>query len=567
MATASHGNTATLPSGGAISAPEFERLWVQNGGDQKVAAVMAALMLQQSSGNPDAVNSSDPGPEGSVGLLQINSAAHPDLFAQYGGANGLKDTENNIKAAIQLYNSDGLSPWSTVDAPNGGTMENPVVSAYQKGENPLTAAQSSGVMTANMSQQATAPTNANDTALIPSSTFTAPIAGADVKNFHGYDLSAIPNNELGNAERSIEKYLSDPNYATQLQQRVSQDYGYSGSWAEKVPELNAVLVWAASNLDLSTAAGKDQFTTAVANTKWYQTHDANQRTWAQAQATDPAQAHQALLNAQEKVLADANQIGVDLTPAQLSNLANFYASNTYVQSGSFGTESGTAPEWLDQAIIDTAENIKNSVGNYAGGVTDLTGQTSPTSVTGITSALYQNFQQIAQQYLMYSPGGKGLLNDQQLMTYVDNALKNYTGTGASGQISQFQTDAENQFTELMKQQASQFYPSLAQAITQGTTPQAYVQPLSSLIGNTLGIDPAGIDFTSPTWNFAIATPDPKTGIKTALTQDQILQKITDPNFKFQGSNGQMMSYDNSNNAVQTALGFQQAMQSAFGKGA
>ena len=39
----------------------------------------------------------------------------------------------------------------------------------------------------------------------------APLAGVDIKNFHGYDLSAfLDSAELGNVEHIIEQYVSDP---------------------------------------------------------------------------------------------------------------------------------------------------------------------------------------------------------------------------------------------------------------------------------------------------------------------------------------------------------------------
>ena len=191
-----------------ISTQQFEQLWTQNGGDPKVAAVMAALMVQQSGGNPDAVNSSDPGPNGSVGLLQINSAAHADLFAQYGGAKGLQDAVNNVKAAVQLYKQDGLSPWSTVNAPNGGTMENPIVSAYQQGRDPLAAAGTEATLTSSATPASSTPAVPNigtqkDAPLVP---------GANIKNFHGYDLSA--------RSRPTSSVTPSPRFSTSLSTRT-----------------------------------------------------------------------------------------------------------------------------------------------------------------------------------------------------------------------------------------------------------------------------------------------------------------------------------------------------------
>lgn len=397
--------------------------------------------------------------------------------------------------------------------------------------------------------------SSSTTALVPETVFSPAVAGSNAKNFHGYDLSAIPKNELGNAERDIEKYITDPGYAQQLQQRVAQDYGYQGSWAEKVPQLNAVLVWAASNLDLSTAAGKNQFQSAVAGTQWWKTTNANQRSWQQVQATDPAQAHQALLDAQDKVLATANQIGVTLTKKQLDGIANTYASQSFVQSGSLGSQSGTSQEWLDQAVTSAVTAVQK-------GQTLSPLEAAPQSDQfGIASQLLQQFKTVAQQYLMYSSSPSSPLTDQNLEKYVNGALANYTGSGSAGS-SNLINGAVQSFTTLMQIQASQLYPSMKQAIETGTTPQAYAQPIQNLIANKLGINAASVDLTSPTYNFAIAAPPGQT---TAPTQDQILQKITNPNFTFQ-ANGQTLKYDNTNDAMQNAKALTSSLANTFGVG-
>lgn len=542
----------------------LQNLWIKNGGPAEWAPTMAAIALAaESGGNPTATNPSS----GAEGIWQILSSAQSAAFNKAHPPASMSDPNANARAAIALLaGGPGISNWSA-DSIGASIVAN--------GSQPLTPQQAQQYATqgaptnATLDSSVTPPAPAassTDTAMVPETTFAPPMKGVDVKNFmgSGIDLSAIPANEMGNAEADVKKYITDPGYAQQLQQRISQDYGYQDSWAQKIPELNGVLIWAASNLDLSTAAGKNQFQSAVANTSWWKTTDANQRSWEQVQSSDPAQAAQALNVAQDKVLATANQIGVQLTKQQLSSIANTYAAQTFVQSGSFGSQSGTSQEWLDQHVEDAVTAVKN-------GTSDLMSQgvtaTSPGSLTGIAAQLYENFQQVAQQYLMYSPGGKGLLSQDDLMKQVNSALASYTGTGASGQISQFETGALNQFTEQMKQQASQMYPSLAESINQGVAPSNYVTPIQNVISNTLGLDASSIDFTSPTWNWAIATPDPKTGVKTALTPDQVLQKITNPSFTYTGANGQPQSYANSNNAVQMANQFGQSFAAAFGKGA
>jgi hypothetical protein len=395
------------------------------------------------------------------------------------------------------------------------------------------------------------------------------VPGADTKNFHGYDLSAIPSNQLGNAESAIQHLVVNPNAkdanGLTLNQRLEKDFGYTTSFINKLPpaqraQVEAVLVWGSQYIDPSDANSKAQYDSALAQTDWYKTTSQYQRAWQEVQGTDPATAQKQLQVAQDKVLATANQIGVKLTAQQLHQIANNYAAQSYTPTGTYSSLSGTSQEWLDQAVVNAVTDI-----GKGGAPSDLMAQGSG-GTTGIVSALFQQFQQVAQSYLMYNPNGKGLLTNDDLMKQVNSALQSYTGTGASGQISQFEAGALNAFTEQMKVQASQMYPTLAASIAQGTAPADYVKPQASLIANTLGLDPSSIDFTSPQWNWAIATPDPKTNQKVALTQDQIQQKITDPNFRFQGPNGQPMSYMDTNSGQQLQNQFAGAFQSAFGKG-
>ena len=371
---------------------------------------------------------------------------------------------------------------------------------------------------------------------IPSQPAAQAIAGADIKDFYGYDLTPWANSpELGTMENAIKNYVVDPGYKSQIDQKLTTEYGYQTNWWKSIPEVNAVMIYAATSLDPSNATQQNEFQSLLAQTSWWQTTTSNGRYWDEAygtngtNGTDPAQAQQALQNAQEKVLADANQIGVTLSKQELDSIALTYAKNNYVASGSFGTASGTAAEWLDQAIVDTLENIQGQkVGSIptdfstlasgtsqftldTQGQASTTGSGTPTGLTGIAAELYAGFQNIAQQYLMYNPNNPSgsLITNQSLLNQVESALQNYTGTGSSFGSSNLISGAEAQFTQQMMTQASQMYPSLAASIQAGTTPQAYVQPYTSVISNMTGIDPASINFTDPQWNWVIATPNAK----------------------------------------------------------
>lgn len=386
-----------------------------------------------------------------------------------------------------------------------------------------------------------APTTGTSGAVeLPKTVFLPPEEGANPHDFYGFDLSSISPDQLGNAEHAVREYIANPGFAEQLRARIINDFGYGVSWVEKIPQLYGVLIWAASGAagDPSTAAGKNAFLAQVSNTQWWKQNDANLRSWEQAQSTDPAGVRQALQNAQEKVLADANQIGVTLSKQELASIAGIWAANTYTQSGSFGSQSGTAAEWLDQAIIDTITNKKvtekglpTDFSNAPTGTTDFQmqthGATGSTNLGGIAGQLYDNFQKVAQQYMMYNPSDpkSSLISQESLLNQVSSALQNYTGSGSSFGSSNLINGETARFTQLMKDQAAKFYPSFAEAINAGQTPADYVAPYQQLIGNQLGISPASINFHDPKWNWVIATPDPKTGIKQALTLDQVQQKL------------------------------------------
>lgn len=557
----------------------LENLWTQNGGNPEWAPTMAAVAMAESQGNPAAANAS-----GATGVWQILSSAQSAAFNAQHPAASMTDPNANARAAIALLgNGGGISNW-TADPVGAAIVAN--------GSKPLTPQQAQQYATQGVSTNATLDADVSTqtdlppgSTVIPKTTFAAPLKDVNPKNFmgSGIDLSAIPANELGNAEAAVKRYITDPGYAKQLQDRISQDYGYQDSWAQKIPELNGVLLWAASNLDLSTAAGKNQFQSAVSNTTWWKTTDANKRSWQQVQSSDPAQAHQALQDAQDKVLATANQIGVKLTKQQLSQIAGTYAEQTFVQSGALGSQSGTSQEWLDQAVVDTVLNVKNSGSvtgtgsavsqDFAAGTTDITASTDPSQLTGVAGQLYQKLQGIAQSYLLYDPSNpnSGLLTQQDLMKQVGTYLQNYTGSGSFGS-SNLISGAVSAFTQQAMAQAKSVYPSLATAIDSGSAPADYVAPLTNYVASQVGMSSGQINVMDPQWNWLVASSDPTTGVKGPVTQDQAMQKITavgsngKNTFSWTDPNGQQQTWDNTNTAVQNATAMTNSLSSMFGVG-
>ena len=334
---------------------------------------------------------------------------------------------------------------------------------------------------------------------------------------------------------------------------MQQNFGYQ-SWATKIPQLNAVLIAAATQ-----GWNENTFIGAVTATDWWAQTNQNQRAWQQMQGDDPATAHELLTQSKEKALATANQLGVTLTAKQLDAIGNYIASGTATQSGVLGAVSGTLQEQIDQQVVYAATGQKQKGVNYATGLSssgDLqvaTQQgTNPSNLFGTSEYLYDQFKQIAQNYMMYSNSASSPLDDKGLMSYVESAMQNFTGSNSFGN-SNLEQGAIANFTEQMQQQASSLYPSMATAINKmGVTPATYVQPIQNLIANTLGTPADNVDLTSPQYNWAIAIPP---GATQAPTQDQNLQKlVTTP------------EYDSSNNAVSNAKTITSGLAAQFGVG-
>jgi soluble lytic murein transglycosylase-like protein len=72
--------------------------------------VATAIALAESSGNPYVVGDTNISPGGSVGLWQINLAAHPEYEA-----GSLLDPQANANAAYAVYQQSGgqFTPWTT----------------------------------------------------------------------------------------------------------------------------------------------------------------------------------------------------------------------------------------------------------------------------------------------------------------------------------------------------------------------------------------------------------------------------------------------------------------------
>ncbi|MEU7164337.1 hypothetical protein AB0A70_06780 [Streptomyces morookaense] len=93
----------------AYSYSELEGFWVDAGGDPKVAPIMAAIALAESSGI-DQIQKGQPYSTTGWGLWQITPG---NSVPQVGIDRALLNPLTNAKAAVAKYKSQGLRAWTT----------------------------------------------------------------------------------------------------------------------------------------------------------------------------------------------------------------------------------------------------------------------------------------------------------------------------------------------------------------------------------------------------------------------------------------------------------------------
>ena len=104
------GAVAAISGTGNLNAAQIAT-YAQNAGfEGQDLQTAVAIALAESSGNPNANGDTLLTPGGSVGLWQINLAAHPE-FSEW----NLTDPQTNARAAYSIYAAAGFnfSPWST----------------------------------------------------------------------------------------------------------------------------------------------------------------------------------------------------------------------------------------------------------------------------------------------------------------------------------------------------------------------------------------------------------------------------------------------------------------------
>lgn len=207
-----------------------------------------------------------------------------------------------------------------------------------------------------------------------------------------------------------------------------------------------------------------KLTAELQNTNWFRATQSSARRYAIRQSTDPATLQDEINKEIEQIRAESLVSGVTLSDNTLKDLA----------------EKKTKFGWTTQQVSNAVGSEAVAAAKIGGaqGMTDLRQGAIGTRLRGVAD----NFAQ--------KP------TDTMLDTWVAEIMQG--------------TKSEQGFNDLMKQQASTQYRSLAPQIDKGLDVKTAVSMYSNSAQSVLGIDPATIDWTQDKWNRALNYQDPKT---------------------------------------------------------
>jgi len=203
---------------------------------------------------------------------------------------------------------------------------------------------------------------------------------------------------------------------------------------------------------------------SLTNTNWFRTTQSSARKYMINQSTDPATAEATLNQRVEELRTSSLESGITLSDESLRRV------------GEQSLKFGWSPQQMANAVGSEAVATANRGGPTA--VADLRKGTTGTRL-----------REIADSY-----GIK--VNDTMLDQYVANVIQG--------------TSTEVQFTDLMKNQASTMYRSLAPQIEKGIDVKTATSMYTNTAASVLGVDPSTVDWTQDKWNKALNYQDPKT---------------------------------------------------------
>jgi hypothetical protein len=207
-----------------------------------------------------------------------------------------------------------------------------------------------------------------------------------------------------------------------------------------------------------------KLTAALQNTNWFRTTQSSSRKYAIRQSTDMATLEDEINEEIAKIRAESLKSGVTLSDNTLKDLAE--------KKIKFG--------WTTQQVSNAvgSEAVAEATAGGAQGMTDLRQGALGTRLRGVAD----NFAQ--------KP------TDSMLDMWVAEIMKG--------------TKSEQGFNDLMKQQASTQFRSLAPQIDKGLDVKTAVSMYSNSAQAVLNVDPATIDWSTDKWNKALNYQDPKT---------------------------------------------------------
>lgn len=286
------------------------------------------------------------------------------------------------------------------------------------------------------------------------------------------------------------------------------------AWLLTIPDLGAEIVsWAQQGLDPTAAEAQFE------STSWYRENSEATRNWIAEQAQDPARAQSDLAAQESAMSATLSTLGLQATTDQVKALAT----------------ASLAQGWTQQQIKD---NISQSIVPNANGTFSFgyAGVGSPGTQTGGT--LVSSLQGVQAEAAKY------------LVPLSDSTAQSFATAMANGTMD------STAVTAYLQAQASSLFPSIAGAIKAGVTPSDYVSPYKEVAAQLLGVASNSIDMTQPQYLRALTTPDPKTGIPTAMSLYDFQQTLMqDPQY----------GYLKSTNAQDRASSIASGLAQMFGK--
>ena len=210
------------------------------------------------------------------------------------------------------------------------------------------------------------------------------------------------------------------------------------------------------------------------------------------------------------VQGEAEKLGVDMTPMQITAVSNKYKGDA--------TTNSTA------GIVD---ELKNDIVQYYN-------PNDPNNPPGAASDMYIQIQAAAAKYGMPA-------DPNMIKSMVVNAITNSAGDSYS--IAAAAKDAASAAEQHFQTLAAGAYPALAGQIMSGQDVATLITPYNNITAQYTGKDPAslsnpGVDPTSADYAFLQGAKDPKTGQPTMMTMNEWKQKLMqDPQYGFQNTAG------------------------------